>query len=64
MLSPLTITLIQSTILNALANFLAQLIDQYKHDHDNNVCRHTEYIQKKDTYTYTYDDAGGVYFES
>ncbi|KAE8157396.1 hypothetical protein BDV40DRAFT_278468 [Aspergillus tamarii] len=28
--SPLTVTLIQSTILNAISNVLAQLIDQYK----------------------------------
>ncbi|KAL2007585.1 hypothetical protein VTN00DRAFT_9023 [Thermoascus crustaceus] len=31
-LSPLTTTFIQSTILNAIANVLAQLIDQRKHD--------------------------------
>ncbi|KAJ9322283.1 hypothetical protein DTO027B5_6264 [Paecilomyces variotii] len=31
MLSPLGVTLIQSAILNAFSNILAQLIDQYKH---------------------------------
>ncbi|KAL2001941.1 hypothetical protein VTN02DRAFT_957 [Thermoascus thermophilus] len=31
-LSPLTTTFIQSTVLNAIANVLAQLIDQRKHD--------------------------------
>ncbi|GAD97846.1 peroxisomal membrane protein 2, pxmp2, putative [Paecilomyces variotii No. 5] len=31
MLSPLGATLIQSSILNAISNILAQLIDQYKH---------------------------------
>ncbi|KAB8072504.1 hypothetical protein BDV29DRAFT_158449 [Aspergillus leporis] len=30
--SPFTVTLIQSTILNALSNILAQVIDQYKKD--------------------------------
>ncbi|BDD61575.1 hypothetical protein MPDQ_004600 [Monascus purpureus] len=34
--SPLTVTFIQSTILNIIANVLAQLIDQYKYAHRNN----------------------------
>ncbi|KAL1970352.1 hypothetical protein VTN77DRAFT_5512 [Rasamsonia byssochlamydoides] len=32
MWSPLTVTLVQSTIINAISNVLAQIIDQWKHD--------------------------------
>lgn len=40
--SPLTATLVQSTILNAISNFLAQLIDQRK-----NTVSHTAQLYNR-----------------